>query len=649
MEATETKPGPSTEPSNSIPATEKAETLVRAPSSTELDADDQESDPGSLSRVPRSRARVVKSEVADAPPKSVANAPFVNKVWNMVNDPRNQRYIRWMPGGKSIEVVDREGFEKDLLPFYFKHKRFTSFVRQLNMYGWHKVQDINAGTMQSAEEHWQFASPFFVQNKPELLSKIVRNKGAKIHPNPVPEEEQSDERAKDLKSILKELEQIKSRQAHIGEDLGRIRHDNEMLWDEYYTTRERYDKHNQMLSRILRFLATVYGTQSKILDFSNDNNERLIRPDSRRQSYQLLPQPPKHLTQQPAFDNEIMQLKEIERLQDQIQKQGSITPLNSGRVAKGRPPSRVSSVNSLHSVHTVSSAATSPSNAQGSPMMNGLMPDMAQTPTPVSNPTSTATTSVNGNIPGMNNSLTGPIPPFLQTRAVTPLRDFLPRRELTPSARISEMRSPAQSAIDARDVPTVSVPSPALEPAAESVQSAMNMPAPAPISNPLPSAAIPPSLSSSMSSSVPSTASNPSIPVMPSMDQPANLTLSDMMAQPPQQQLQPQQPFNELIKLRQQQQPVLDDDPSKLFPELGDMSMPSLSNQELEQISKDIASNGMSLQSIQDWLTRLPENAAPSRPEDDSFNVDEFLTEDNPTDKDAESVDEPDRKRVRVV
>ena len=84
--------------------------------------------------------------------------------------------------------------------------------------------------------------------------------------------------------------------------------------------------------------------------------------------------------------------------------------------------------------------------------------------------------------------------------------------------------------------------------------------------------------------------------------------------------------------------------------------MPPLTSQELEQISRDIASNGMSLQNIQDWITKLPENGIPdtgkidplSDTNDDGFDVDEFLSTADSPHEEKDDVGEPDRKRVRV-
>ncbi|KAK9330045.1 hypothetical protein V1520DRAFT_149397 [Lipomyces starkeyi] len=174
----------------------------------------------------------------------------------MVNDPKNSAHINWMPDGLSFQVVGREQFEKTVLPKYFKHSNFSSFVRQLNMYGWHKVQDVTAGAMQSGEETWQFKSPNFIRGREDLLDNIVRNRGSKGS---------DDDEDFDLHQILEEVELIRQSQQIIAEQLKHLKQDNELLWSESYQTRERHKNFSDTLEKILRFLASVYGNPSKIL------------------------------------------------------------------------------------------------------------------------------------------------------------------------------------------------------------------------------------------------------------------------------------------------------------------------------------------------------------------------------------------------
>lgn len=211
---------------------------------------------------------VVNSKKRKEPPTSKTRPAFVMKIWSMVNDPANHEYIRWNDNGKTFQVFHREEFMKLILPKYFKHNNFASFVRQLNMYGWHKVQDINNGTLnkddKSSDEIWQFENPYFVKGREDLLDKIVRNKTMNQ------ESDNMEGGNINFQNVLNELEQIKVNQYAISEDLRRVRSDNKTLWQENFLTRERHQQQAQTLEKILKFLAAVYGNSAgKLLEVDN--------------------------------------------------------------------------------------------------------------------------------------------------------------------------------------------------------------------------------------------------------------------------------------------------------------------------------------------------------------------------------------------
>ncbi|EDO17740.1 hypothetical protein Kpol_1033p46 [Vanderwaltozyma polyspora DSM 70294] len=220
---------------------------------------------------------------------------FVNKVWNMVNDDNNAELIRWSSDGLSIVINNREELVREILPKYFKHSNFASFVRQLNMYGWHKVQDIRSGSIQnSVEDKWQFENENFIKGREDLLENIVRQKSQTSQGQGLANGPHGTRNIQDtinsiasslnfnsnllltgndsnngdktntngptsvnVAALLGELEQLKYNQVAISKDLLRVSKDNEMLWKENMLARERHRNQQDALEKILRFLASL--------------------------------------------------------------------------------------------------------------------------------------------------------------------------------------------------------------------------------------------------------------------------------------------------------------------------------------------------------------------------------------------------------
>ncbi|KAG1362296.1 Heat stress transcription factor B-2a [Cocos nucifera] len=92
--------------------------------------------------------------------------PFLTKTYQLVDDPTIDDVISWNEDGTTFIVWRPAEFARDLLPKYFKHNNFSSFVRQLNTYGFRKI----------VPDRWEFANECFKRGERRLLCDIHRRK-----------------------------------------------------------------------------------------------------------------------------------------------------------------------------------------------------------------------------------------------------------------------------------------------------------------------------------------------------------------------------------------------------------------------------------------------------------------------------------------
>ena len=91
---------------------------------------------------------------------------FLLKLYQILENNEYKDIIHWGENGQFFLVKNVHDFTENILPKYFKHNNYSSFIRQLNMYGFHKKKS-------SQNEHI-FIHPNFIKGQKDLIKSIKR-------------------------------------------------------------------------------------------------------------------------------------------------------------------------------------------------------------------------------------------------------------------------------------------------------------------------------------------------------------------------------------------------------------------------------------------------------------------------------------------
>jgi len=183
-----------------------------------------------------------------------ANVPaFLAKLWKMVDDPSTDDMIAWSAEGTSFVIHNQAAFAQTLLPFYYKHSNLSSFVRQLNMYDFHKVVGVDSGGLKSErQEEMEFQHQYFIKGCENLLENIKRkvsaNKAAQFLPSIKTEK---------VNEVLSEVSNLKDKQDDMDNKLDSMKKENEALWREVVNLRQKHQNQQKIVNKLIHFLVSM--------------------------------------------------------------------------------------------------------------------------------------------------------------------------------------------------------------------------------------------------------------------------------------------------------------------------------------------------------------------------------------------------------
>ena len=103
---------------------------------------------------------------------------FLRKTYTMI-DTCDPSIANWSPDGLSFVVRNVEEFTSKTLGQFFKHKNLSSFIRQLNFYGFRKIKYVPlpfSAPNNVESKHLKFRHEKFQRGFPELMKEIRQPK-----------------------------------------------------------------------------------------------------------------------------------------------------------------------------------------------------------------------------------------------------------------------------------------------------------------------------------------------------------------------------------------------------------------------------------------------------------------------------------------
>ncbi|XP_044472160.1 heat shock factor protein HSF30-like [Mangifera indica] len=186
---------------------------------------------------------------------------FLTKTFEMVEDPSTDSIVSWSRARNSFIVWDSHQFSTALLSKYFKHNNFSSFIRQLNTYGFRKIDP----------DRWEFANEAFLGGQKHLLRTIKRRRNVSQNM-----QQEGREACVELGhyGLDGELERLNRDRNLLMAEIVKLRQQQQQSRDQIMTMEARLEATERKQQQMRTFLAKVLNNPTFVKQFAQRNARR---------------------------------------------------------------------------------------------------------------------------------------------------------------------------------------------------------------------------------------------------------------------------------------------------------------------------------------------------------------------------------------
>ncbi|KAM0792612.1 hypothetical protein ACM66B_005273 [Microbotryomycetes sp. NB124-2] len=221
---------------------------------------------------------------------------FVKKLYNMLEGGQYPDVVSWGVTGDSFVVKDINAFTKEILPLHFKHSNFSSFVRQLNKYDFHKVKAPEDRPSPYGEHSWEFTHPEFRSDMQTSLENIKRKVTAKKPGAGARKQQQAESQSPgpgpsslargsgaDVSGLQRQLDQLHHQYQSMSQHMNNIQQDYHVVMNEMMNFQRNMVAQDQLMQNLIQYLINLEADQKAATNGSNSSAQTEFQPSQQAQ------------------------------------------------------------------------------------------------------------------------------------------------------------------------------------------------------------------------------------------------------------------------------------------------------------------------------------------------------------------------------